>query len=278
MKKLVKYLGLLILVGLLTTGCVKMDLQMKIHEDKSMDIQIVEAVKEEVLKQYGQTEMLSKEDQSKLKEDGYQTEKYQEEGMKGYKLVKHIKNIDKVSSEKKVESNLGLTTSEDDNETMLFQVEKGFFKNTYHANFVSSDSKNITNQLNKTNTESLIKPEQKSDTTDGVTILDEEDSSSNNFSELKDFDYSSMLAGMDMKLKVELPYKALSNNATDMSDDGKILTWDFMKQQEEAMTFSFELYNLHNIYNLIGILIMIILSIVLMVGVIRRKRKTVSSI
>ena len=43
--------------------------------------------------------------------------------------------------------------------------------------------------------------------------------------------------GFEVSLKVTLPNKAISNNATDVSDDGLTYTWDLLKTQDIELTF-----------------------------------------
>ena len=76
------------------------------------------------------------------------------------------------------------------------------------------------------------------------------------------YDYSSMMSGMDMSINVKLPYKALSNNATEVTNDGKDLKWNLTTSGAQSIDFEFELYNMTTIY------ICIALGVVLLVGVI----------
>ena len=57
---------------------------------------------------------------------------------------------------------------------------------------------------------------------DETLDITEEDTNSS----LEDFDYSSLMSEIEVSMKVKLPYKALSNNATTVENDGTSLTWD----------------------------------------------------
>ena len=82
---------------------------------------------------------------------------------------------------------------------------------------------------------------------------------------LDDFDYSTLLSSMELTMKVNLPYKALSNNATEVENEGKTLTWDFMKLKDENIQFEFVMYNIPNIIiTIIGIVLLLILIVLLL--------------
>ena len=66
---------------------------------------------------------------------------------------------------------------------------------------------------------------------------------------------------------LNLPEKSLSNNATDVSDDGKTLTWKFdnIMSGTNNINFTFELYNkpaLIVLYVFIGLAGLIALSLI----------------
>jgi len=99
-------------------------------------------------------------------------------------------------------------------------------------------------------------------------ITEEEDTS------LDDIDYSSMLASLDMKFSVNVPYKALSSNATEVSNDGKSLTWKLTELKEDEMKFEFELYNTNNIILVAGVTdVLLIILIILLLNRAKKLRK-----
>ena len=54
-----------------------------------------------------------------------------------------------------------------------------------------------------------------------------------------DVDYTQYLSQMDLSLVVNLPNKPISHNATNVSNDGKSLTWNLATQQEDVeLTFA----------------------------------------
>ncbi len=234
--KYIKMFGIFALVFLLT-GCVKMDYSMEIKNDKSMDLVMIEAVNQELLEESGSdiSSLIEKEELEKLEKKGYQVKTYKKDAMVGYQIEKKIKNIDTVSSTKKISSNLGIRGEQKKN---IFSYQKGFFKNTYQANLTINDSKEVINGLDEKDTIS-------EEIEDSVSF--DEDSL------LSDtLDYSSMMSSMDLKFKVKLPYKAIHNNATEKSKDQKILTWDLLNFKEDVIQFEFSLYNWENIMMVLG--------------------------
>lgn len=247
MKKSLKVLFISLMIVLTTTSCVKMNMSMEINKDKSMNFVLVEAFNEILLKQYNDDSIFKEKDLKQYKENGFKVEKYSESSMIGYKFSKTFKNIDKISSDKNVKADLNSEMSN------LFIIKKGVFKNTYKANFSSSNSNKITDE-----------------------VKDKTDDESNN-----NFDYSSMMSGMEMKFVVKLPYKVLSTNATEVNDDGKKLTWNLLEltDSDNGMQFEFELYNMTNIYiAIIVVILLIVASIILIISSIKNKNSINSNV
>lgn len=240
MKKYFKFLCFLMVI-FISTGCVKMDMSMSINKDKSMELSITEAVLSSLVT--SDSSFISDDDLDRIKKEGFAAEEYSDGNMTGYTFKKSIKNIDDVSTTESITGNIGVglgdDKAEDDN---LFTVKKGLFKNKYTAKLKSSDTDYANNEVNSNESDSY----------------DESDSSIS----LGDLNYSSLM-NPDMKFRVSLPYKALSSNATAVSDDGKSLTWDFLKLNGDNISFEFELYNMTNIYIAGAVLLFLIVLIIL---------------
>ena len=290
MKK-TKYL-LLLMCAFLLTGCVKMNASMKINKDKSMDYEVIIAMNKQLV---GDTNQVLTDDQiKKAKKNGYKLSDYKDEEMKGYKIVKHIKNIDNVSTTKKVESNIDV----DSNDKYMFTVKKGFFKNTYKAVFKTNSTNNLNSQLSGSSDDNEIKEDDEN--YDDDYYDEDEDYDDDYYSEDEDYDdeyydesdsddeyadgndddtldlsdntdYSSYMENMDFTFEIKLPYKAKKNNATTVSKNGKTLSWNLLKHQDD-IEFEFELYNLTNIYLTVGGAIVLIVLIVLFI--LKKKKKS----
>lgn len=78
--------------------------------------------------------------------------------------------------------------------------------------------------------------------------------------------------------KVTLPYESLSNNADEIKDNGKSLTWYIEPTEKENINFSFSLTNINLIYKVsISVAIILILLIITLL-ISRKKRKLVKVI
>ena len=147
-----KYLGLVasfILVFILT-GCVKYDSTVEVKRNKKVNYTIIYAFNSSMIdsmkSQYADEDdaeetddeeeldnfKITEEDKRKFKENGFKVEKYEKDGYEGVKLSKSWNNIDSISSDKdtvyELEDEL---TGDKKEETNMFKVKKGFFKNTY---------------------------------------------------------------------------------------------------------------------------------------------------
>ena len=252
------------------TGCTKMEIGMNIKKDKSMTLGIIQAVDKSLLEQNTTTTILTEEDKIKLKEKGFKIEDYNIDNMIGYKITKKIKNIDEVSTKEEIIANLA--TKELLNNEYLFTIKKSIFKNTYKATLKNSDVEEINNSLNSgvQNNYEIDNELGENVLEDNIELEDEdligddeviEDNASNN---LNNLDYSELLSRMELTMKVNLPYKALSNNATNIKNEGKTLTWNLMELKGENIEFEFIIYNIPNIIITIVAIILLIITIILL--------------
>lgn len=268
------------------TGCVKYNATMDIKKDKSMDFSIVYAVDTSV---FGDKDILDVEQKNDLTKKGFTVSDYLDGNMKGVSLSKNIKNIDSVSSTSDVDYSLsGIMDSTSDS---IFNVKKGFLKNTYTAkfNFNASDSGlNGTEDQSNTNDEAFVNGVSSDyiavNDNSNTAVIDNSDAASSDDlnvdteidSSIDMPDFSSALASsMDLSFNVKLPYAAISNNATSVSDDNKSLSWTLTNDSINAIEFSFELYNFNNIFIAggIGLLALILLIVVIIVVSKRGKGK-----
>ena len=243
MKK-IKSLMLLVLVTFLLTGCVKFNANMEIRKDKSMSYSIIYAMNSSLM---GDSSLIEEDDRKELEENGFVLEEYNQDGYKGFVITKNFSNIDDISLGADTTYNVsGLLNGEANNQE-VFNVTKGFLKNTYTAKFTFNSN------------------DKDGDTSNDVSDTDED----NDDLGLSD-SLSQVTSGMDLSFNVKLPYSALSNNATSANDDNTELKWELTSNKTNKMEFSFELYNMTNIYIACGLLVIIVAGIVV---VIVKKRK-----
>lgn len=250
MKK-IRTLVMLLTVTLLLTGCVKYNVNMDIKKDKSMEFKILYALDTSVL---GEKAAFTEDDLKKIKDQGFEVSEYSDGNMKGFTLTKKIKNIDDVSSADGTKYSLsGILNN---GNSKMFKVKKGLLKNKYIAkfDFDSSDS-GLSNENNTFTEEDDRDEDATTDLEDDENTIDQEekddDVDSDDDTEVADInignninseDYSKMMANMDLSFTVTLPYKAISNNATTVKNDGKELVWNLAANNEQkSIEFEFEL-------------------------------------
>lgn len=248
MKKIMCLLCLVFL-GLALTGCVKINVDMDIKKNKSMDFSMIYAINtvyfEEATNE--ENDIFNKGDMQKFEEHGFTLELYDDGSMKGYKLFKHIKNIDAVSSKEDVIYNF---EDEDSIDGPMFKVKKGLFKNTYTAHFSGADINDLQDSFNNRD-DNYVHPDKAEDNNNDMAML-----LRNSNDDYSDFE-NMFMANMDLRFSVRLPHKALSHNATTVKEDDKLLVWNMANQNLPSIDFEFELYNMSNIYLLIGIVFMV---------------------
>lgn len=269
MKK-VKYLLLLVLFAIITTGCVKFNATMDIKKDKSMDFSIIYAFDKTIL---GEGNGVKEEDLAKAKKEGYEVTKYSEGNYEGFKLVKKIANIDEISSEEDVIFDLsGIDEASEENKYM-FKVVKGTDKNTYVAKFkFTADTSDFMEEEPDNTVENEIANPDEYEGMDGTMVVPDEDISIT--SNGNDIDMSALMQSMDLTFSVNLPNSALSSNATTKEDDNKKLTWKLTGEGEQFIEFSFELSNKNNsdmmLYLAVGAAVVVFL---ILLGVLIMKKK-----
>lgn len=248
-------LKIIIMIGclFLLTGCVKYNAMMDIKKNKSMDFSIVYAVDTSV---FGDQEIYKETDKKELEKQGFTIEDYHKDNMKGYNIKINVSNIDKVSSNEDINYNLTNATKNSKKENKIFTLKKGIFKNTYKANlkFDSADS-----DLNSTIT--------KDNTTDYNTDISE---NTGDWDELTNT-LTNSASNLDLSFKVNLPYSAINNNATQTSNDNKELVWTLTSNEASNIEFEFSLYNRNNI--IIASVALIVIVIVVVISIINSRKK-----
>lgn len=241
MKK-VKYLLLLVLFAIVTTGCVKFNANMDIKKDKSMEFSVIYAFDKSLM---GEDNALKEEDMAETKKCGFEVSKYSEGNYEGFKLTRKIANIDEVSTEEDVTYDLSGMMDEGVCGGKMFKVVKGTDKNTYTAKFkFDANSNGMTEDDDE---EEVVENPVETTTEEDTETPDEEyyTGDEDNFdltSEGSNMDLSGLMSNMDLSFSVNLPYGALSSNATTKENDNKKLTWKLGTEAQE-IEFAFELKN-----------------------------------
>ena len=295
MKKSLKLLSVM-LVAFLMTGCVKAHVNMEINKDKSMNLSLIAAINKSFLEQSGEEALMENEEIKNFEEKGFKTEKYLDDSMTGYKFTKKFANIDDLSSEKETTLDLNILADEE-TPNNIFTVKKGFFKNTYTVKMKNNATDELQSQIenagqptttddNQMNIQNDTNTSNDTTTQDDTTIQDSTDTqtdtdiqddvtdtqSDGSFDFSNNMDMSMLSSAIDMKFNVNLPYKAISSNATSTENDGKTLVWNLVNTQDD-IEFTFELYNMNNIYLTVGLAVILIILIIVIIIMSKRKPK-----
>lgn len=300
MKNLKKVIAVLLILTTMT-GCVKYKNTMTINNDKSMIFEGSYLISDKLLETSDSTTFFPEENKKALEERGVTISDKKENGYTGISLSKKYDNIDKISNESGKEVIISDYINKDFDDSVLFKVEKGFLKNKYTANFKydsnvntenskdMSTSQSLTENDNKlavtTDDETTIVPSEGNDTVTKPTTPNditpdtgsttdpetpgEENSNDNDF----DFDFKNLTSEMEFSYVVNLPEKALTNNATNVSNDGKTLTWSLMQSQISNIEFSFELKNMTNYYILYGAIAAAVIIVIIIIILLIKKGK-----
>ena len=302
MKNLKKVIGVLLILTTMT-GCVKYKNTMTINNDKSMIFEGSYLISDKLLETSDSTTFFSEENKKALEERGVKVSEKKENNYTGISVSKKYDNIDKISNDTGKDVTISDYFKEDFDDSVLFKVEKGFLKNKYTANFkydsnvgpgdsgdtstsqalTENDKKlAVTDDLTTTTPstgEEATTPSTGDDTTtpdDGTTTPttpttpDTTEPGDSGF----DSDIMGLAGEMEFNYVVNLPEKALTNNATNVSNDGKTLTWSLMQSQISNIEFSFELKNMTNYYILYGgITAAVIIVIIIIISLIKKGKK-----
>lgn len=291
MKNLKKVMGVLLILTTMT-GCVKYKDTMTINSDKSMVFEGTHMVSDKLLESSDSTEFFTEENRKALEERGITISDKKENGYTGISVSKKYDNIDKLSNETGKEVTISEYFDEKFDDSILFKVEKGFLKNKYTANFKYDSNVNpggttsqaITENDNKlavtTDELTTTAPSTGEETTtpntgDDTTVTPGEDDTTipDDDNEI-DPGLMNLAGEMEFSFTVNLPEKALSNNASNVTNDGKTLVWSIMQSQTSNIEFSFELKNMTNYYILYGgIALGVIIVMVIIITIIKKIKK-----
>lgn len=221
-------LGLLVII---LCGCSTISTNMEVSKDKSMNITYVITLDKEYLGNKTFNELFSSKNINCLRNNGYTVTDYEDEDNFGYKVSASIKDIDTISQTDNIKINLyDLLYSDIQNELYIFSRTEKVLKNQYTADFYVNLTDAIANN-SSTLTDMVVPPK------------------------------------VSYEFTLHLPEKSLSNNATNVSKDGKTLTWQFdnITSGTNNINFSFELYNkqaLMVLYVFIGLAILVVISMI----------------
>lgn len=292
MKKFCKILMVVVMIfGL--TGCVKYNVNMGINADKSVTLEMIYGVNASLMSSFGGDD----EDEQSQDQDDYEGFQKMLESSGG--------NLSLSGSSSGDDSDLEVVPSSDDDwswatddeddesndvnkEDFSFLESKGYKVDEYSE---TTDSGTITGvKITKTfeNIDDITKETKK--VVDMVNMFSAENADSfddsqffykngDNYKASLKFDLSegessdgvdtSMYESyFDFKYQVILPTKAVSNNATSVSDDGKTLTWNLSMTTPTNVEFEFNFGEKSNVllYSLIGVGVVAVVAMVIVIA------------
>ena len=168
---------LLLLVVALTSGCVKLEVGLKITNSNVDFTYIIGMQKAYISMMNGEGDPF-KDSEAELKEDGFTVEDYSDDKYQGKKATKKLGTLAELSTKDEIKD---LTLSNDKLENIkIFQItDEGFFKTTYKAKFKTTAMDDIEKGVNTNGTSELEDEEEKeetpatTETTDTTTAGDE---------------------------------------------------------------------------------------------------------
>jgi len=228
MKKSFKIFSILLLI-ILCTGCIKYEGEMKVDKYKGMELKVIYATS---LEDGG----INTSSKDRLIKNGFSVNKYKENNFKGVTVSYQTKNIDKISTNQKIEYNL----VDMDNLTPngMFTVKKGIFKNKYSSNLVFDPSKYIY----------------KYECEDGEVLdyeLYEEGMNCNKVDKEIDKDTYKFVVTVD---------NGVGKNNADTVDDNTLI-WNIRNDKVTNLEFEFECVNYLNIIIIIAVVFFVIMFI-----------------
>ncbi len=295
---------LLLLVVALTSGCVKLEVGLKIT-NSNVDFNYAVGMQKTYYSMMTGEGDPFKDTTTSLKDDGFTVEEYDDGSYKGIKAVKKLGSLADLSTKDEIKD---LTLSNDKLENIkIFQItDEGFFKTTYKAKFKTTAMDDIEKGVNTNGTSELEEEEEKEETpattettdttaageeekkeettTPDETVpevtttgedaetVDEEVMEAEDGQDLEDLN-KQLQESMEVTFKVELPGSAGKNNATKV--DGKTLTWDLKTFKDGTIEFEFSTLNMTNVL-LVGGGALLLLIIIIAVIVIASKKKSKS--
>lgn len=244
-----KKIFLLLMGVMLLTGCeMKSEQVITINNDKSMEISGDAAMDYELI-----DAMLSTGDS--FDEETYETE------TKEYTQEERLQKFKEMITDKSINEN----DIYDDGNFIGYK----FTSKIDNIDNLIGDTQNITtNDLSKITTQKMFTKE--GNTYKGKIIISKGDED-----EEQNRQENNASSGIKItnNFTVNLPSKALSNNATTVSEDGKTLTWDLTKDIQ-TIEFKFNLGTNYNMFIIAGIAIVVVLIIVLLITALIKKSKS----
>ena len=244
MKKVLKVMTTLVVVGLLCGCTMKAEFNAKVNSDKSMDISVTEAFDNELIDaminmQNGMVDGLQSEGDDTLITPNEEETLITPEDDTVISPEEESEEKSEITDEQRWQYLDSIMTGEE--YTNKVKYEEGEFKGYTFTNHIASIDDVVGTEKEFNITDMDLKEIKSMFTKSGDVYT------ANWIYANEDGEDTSQIT-MDMKVSVTLPKAPKTHNATNVSSDGKTLTWDLSTNQNEKMQFSFAFDSKSNQY------------------------------
>lgn len=227
-----KIIGIIlsILISISLTGCVKGKIHITVNRDKSADVEINFGVDKSLYSLMNSNDPFSNIKTS-LEKEGYKVSDFSDDKYKGITGKNHYTDLDKGISNLKLSDKAVLSGNNS------LKIDKGFFFNKYTID-TNIDMSSIASDKDITEDEKKF-----------------QDMFINNIS---------------MDFIITMPVKAITNNASVISQDKKTYTWNLMPGKNNKISMTIKVPNINRI---ILTAVSAIVFIILLIIIIKNKNK-----
>lgn len=239
--KTIKFLLLSILITIFLSSCINVEYKITINKDNSCDVQykaLVNSMLIGFMQQNDNSNIFADMTQS-AQNEGYTVSNITEDDKTGIKAVKHIDNLEKALAQGdpfgEISAQFPIKPGKD------LKIKKTFFKTEYTLN-TDIDLTSITPENEGSN-----------DWSNSIT--------------------ESMVQSMRFRFILGLPKESNTNNASSNEDNKKLLIWDLIPGQHNAVKADLSIPNTTNfvILGSIGFIIIITIIILVIINIKRKK-------
>ena len=295
--KNIKKLFILLLVVVLVGGCtLKTEYNMDIKSDKSMDLSAIMAFDSELIAAMANNDTSEEstegdiETDSTLTEDNTLEDNSLTEGETTNEgVLSEEETNESITEEETIDGNIDSSNLTDEQEWAIIEenygndafedYEKAGYKITRYE---EGDFKGYKLTKSFSNIEDVTVKDVSFTAAEDVQIKDADKKiftkDGLNYVANIPFETSSELSSMgvafDMKFVITLPNEAISNNANNVTDNGKTLTWN-VTDDNENISFEFSFISKYVIYGAIGVIALLVLIIIIVIirKIMKRNKK-----
>ncbi|MFX3623386.1 MAG: hypothetical protein ACE3JP_04895 [Ectobacillus sp.] len=246
-----KQLGLLIMMAVWLAGCVSGTADIQVHKNGSADAVIRFGIAQQAKRYLGSVNPFGHME-SILKSNGFKVKQFDYSKSFGFEASQHYRSIRSLQKEKAVAASGNNKEERNDLGSFSTEMDKQWFSTTYRVKSTIDFSSLYEDFL-----ASFGRYLQASDNMRGFVA-----------EELK--------KNISLKLRVTLPVRAESSNATRLENGGKTVEWKLHPTKENKLIMTVKVPNIKNIVIASGIFVFLLLVFIFIWIKKRRKKKSQS--